>query len=122
MAEQTTGRTAPEGKQFIRLAISNEAMAAAMDIVAVDELPQHDSAAVIAVVKRLMDEDGLSTKEVAKRLMDGKIAQGKEAEARRRRLMEEVIDAVIGEGEVTEQMAELLENALSRRPAGASGA
>lgn len=122
MAEQTTGRTAPEGKQFIRLAISNEAMAKAMDIVGVEEASEHDSAAVIAVVKRLMDEDGLSKKEVAKRLMDGKIAQGKEAEARRRRLMEEVIDAVIGEGEVTEQVAELLENALSRRPAGASGA
>ena len=120
MAKRLTKPTAPKGKRFIQLVISNETLAKAMKIVTIEEIPEHDSAAVVTAVKRLMDEYGLSIKQVAHRLRVGKTTNQKESNAMRSKLIEQVIEAVIGEDEMTEQVAELLKNTLSRTQASTS--
>ncbi len=120
MAKRLTKPTAPKGKRFVQLVISNETLAKAMKIVTIEEIPEHDSAAVVTAVKRLMDEYGLSIKQVAHRLRVGKTTNQKESNAMRSKLIEQVIEAVIGEGEMTEQVAELLKNTLSRTQASTS--
>jgi len=120
MAKRLTKPTAPKGKRFVQLVISNETLAKAMKIVTIEEIPEHDSAAVVTAVKRLMDEYGLSIKQVAHRLRIGKTTNQKESNAMRSKLIEQVIEAVIGEGEMTEQVAELLKNTLSRTQASTS--
>ncbi|HPM75388.1 MAG TPA: hypothetical protein PLA71_06665 [Saccharofermentans sp.] len=120
MAKRLTKPTAPKGKRFVQLVISNETLAKAMKIVTIEEIPEHDSTAVVTAVKRLMDEYGLSIKQVAHRLRIGKTTNQKESNAMRSKLIEQVIEAVIGEGEMTEQAAELLKNTLSRTQASTS--
>jgi len=120
MAKRLTKPTAPKGKRFVQLVISNETLAKAMKIVTIEEIPEHDSTAVVTAVKRLMDEYGLSIKQVAHRLRIGKTTNQKESNAMRSKLIEQVIEAVIGEGEMTEQVAELLKNTLSRTQASTS--
>lgn len=120
MAKRLTKPTAPKGKRFVQLVISNETLAKAMKIVTIEEIPEHDSTAVVTAVKRLMDEYGLSIKQVAHRLRVGKTTNQKESNAMRSKLIEQVIEAVIGEGEMTEQVAELLKNTLSRTQASTS--
>lgn len=120
MAKRLTKPTAPKGKRFVQLVISNETLAKAMKIVTIEEIPEHNSAAVVTAVKRLMDEYGLSIKQVAHRLRVGKTTNQKESNAMRSKLIEQVIEAVIGEGEMTEQVAELLKNTLSRTQASTS--
>jgi len=120
MAKRLTKPTAPKGKRFVQLVISNETLAKAMKIVTIEEIPEHDSAAVVTAVKRLMDEYGLSVRQVAHRLRVGKTTNQKESNAMRSKLIEQVIEAVIGEGEMTEQVAELLKNTLSRTQASTS--
>jgi len=120
MAKRLTKPTAPKGKRFVQLVISNETLAKAMKIVTIEEIPEHDSTAVVTAVKRLMDEYGLSVRQVAHRLRVGKTTNQKESNAMRSKLIEQVIEAVIGEGEMTEQVAELLKNTLSRTQASTS--
>lgn len=120
MAKRLTKPTAPKGKQFVQLVISNETLAKAMRVVTIEDIPEHDSTAVVTAVKRLMDEYGLSVRQVAHRLRIGKTTNQKESNAMRSKLIEQVIEAVIGEGEMTEQVAELLKNTLSRTQASTS--
>ena len=120
MAKRLTKPTAPKGKRFVQLVISKETLAKAMRVVTIEDIPEHDSTAVVTAVKRLMDEYGLSIKQVAHRLRVGKTTNQKESNAMRSKLIEQVIEAVIGEGEMTERVAELLKNTLSRTQASTS--
>lgn len=120
MAKRLTKPTAPKGKRFVQLVISKETLAKAMRVVTIEDIPEHDSTAVVTAVKRLMDEYGLSVRQVAHRLRIGKTTNQKESNAMRSKLIEQVIEAVIGEGEMTERVAELLKNTLSRTQASTS--
>ena len=120
MAKRLTKPTAPKGKRFVQLVISKETLAKAMRVVTIEDIPEHDSTAVVTAVKRLMDEYGLSVRQVAHRLRIGKTTNQKESNAMRSKLIEQVIEAVIGEGEMTERVSELLKNTLSRTQASTS--